>query len=95
VITAIKSNEYLRPSKVLGGDGIDRYDLSGCEFLLPLGLIQVSATKNVVDLFMSLREAALGILGLLLLIGRLGRLENLIYKTLESIVISGLVLSLG
>jgi hypothetical protein len=67
----------------------------GCEFLLPLGLIQVGATKNVVDLFMSLGEVALGILELLLLIGRLGHLENLIYKTLESVAISGLGLSLG
>jgi hypothetical protein len=44
---------------------------------------------------MSLREVALGILGLLLLIGRLGHLENLICKTLKSVVVSGLVLSLG
>jgi hypothetical protein len=29
------------------------------------------------------------------LIGRLGHLENLIYKTLESVTVSGLVLSLG
>jgi hypothetical protein len=38
---------------------------------------------------------ALGILGLLLLIGHLGHLENLIYETLESVIVSGLVLSLG
>jgi hypothetical protein len=44
---------------------------------------------------MSLGEVALGILRLLLLIGRLGRLENLICKTLESVTVSGLVLSLG
>jgi hypothetical protein len=42
-----------------------------------------------------LREVTLGIFGLLLLIGRLGHLENLIHKTLESIAVSGLVLSLG
>jgi hypothetical protein len=41
------------------------------------------------------REVTLGILGLLLLIGQLGLLENLIYITLESIAVSGLVLSLG
>jgi hypothetical protein len=62
--------------------------------LLPLGLIRIRATKNVVDLLMSLREVALGILRLLLFISRLGRLENLICKTLESVTVSGLVLSL-
>jgi hypothetical protein len=44
---------------------------------------------------MSLREVALGILGLLLLIDCLSCLENLIYKTLESVIVSSLVLSLG
>jgi hypothetical protein len=63
--------------------------------LVPLGLIRIRATKDVVDLFVSFREVALGILGLLLLIDRLGRLENLIYKTLESVAVSDLVLSLG
>jgi hypothetical protein len=57
-------------------------------------LIRVGATKNVVDLFMSLGEVTNGILGLLLLIGHLGRLENLICKTLESVVVSGPVLPL-
>jgi hypothetical protein len=44
---------------------------------------------------MSSREVALGILRLLLLINCLGRLENLFYKTLEWVAVSGLVLSLG
>jgi hypothetical protein len=44
---------------------------------------------------MSFGEVALGIIRLLLLISRLGHLENLICKTLESIAVSGLVLSLG
>jgi hypothetical protein len=57
-------------------------------------LIRVGATKNVVDLFMSLGEVTNGILRLLLLIGHLGRLENLICKTLESVVVSGPVLPL-
>jgi uncharacterized integral membrane protein len=52
------------------------------------------ATKNVVDLFMSFEEETLVILGLLLLIGHLSRLENLLYKSLESIAVLGLVLSL-
>jgi hypothetical protein len=43
----------------------------------------------------SFEEVSLGILRLLLLIGRLGRPENLICKTLESVAVSGLVLSLG
>jgi hypothetical protein len=63
--------------------------------LLPLGLIRVRATKNIVDPLVSLGEVSLGILGLLLLIGRLGHLENLICKTLGSVIVSGLVLSLG
>jgi hypothetical protein len=42
----------------------------------------------------SLGEVTLGIVGLLFLISRLGCLENLIYKTLDSVAISGLVLSL-
>jgi predicted benzoate:H+ symporter BenE len=63
--------------------------------LLPLGLIRVGATKNIVDLLVGIGEVIIGILGVLLMIGRFGRLENLIYKTLESIVVSGLVLSLG
>jgi hypothetical protein len=95
VVTAVEGNGDLRPSKVLRGGGFNCPDLLGYEFLLPLGLIRVKATKNVVDLFMSLREVALGILGLLLLIGQLGHLENLICKTLESTTVSGLVLSQG
>jgi hypothetical protein len=43
---------------------------------------------------MSLGEVTNGILRLLLLIGHLGRLENLICKTLESVVVSGPVLPL-
>jgi hypothetical protein len=42
-----------------------------------------------------LGEVTLAILGLLLLIGCLGRPEKLICKTLESIAASGLVISLG
>jgi hypothetical protein len=44
---------------------------------------------------MSPREVALGILRLFLLVGRLHHLENLICKTLESVAVSSLVLSLG
>jgi hypothetical protein len=63
--------------------------------LLPLGLIHVGATKDIIDLLVCFGEVTLGILGLLLMIGRFGHLENLIYKTLESVAVSGLVLSLG
>jgi hypothetical protein len=83
VVTEVEGNGDLGPSKVLGGGGSNRHDLPGYEFLLPLGLIRVGATKNIVDLLVSLGEVTLGILGLLLLISRLGRLENLICKTLE------------
>jgi hypothetical protein len=95
VVTVVEGDEDLRPSKVLRGGGSDHQDLPGCEFLLPFGLIRVGATKNIVDLLMHLTEVTLGILGLLLMIGRFGHLENLIYKTLESVTVSGLVLSLG
>jgi hypothetical protein len=95
VVRIVKGNGDVRQSKVLEGGRIDRQDLLGYEFLLPLGLIRVGATKNIVCLPVHLGEVALGILGLLLMIGQLSRLENLICKTLESIAVSGLVLSLG
>jgi hypothetical protein len=44
---------------------------------------------------MSLGKVTLGVLGLLLLMDRVGCLENLICKTLESVIVSGLMLSLG
>jgi hypothetical protein len=44
---------------------------------------------------MSFGEVTLGFFRLFLLIAPLGRLENLIYKTLESVAVPGLVLSLG
>jgi hypothetical protein len=95
VVSAVDDNGDHGPSEVLRGGRFDNHDLSGCEFLLPLGLLRVTATKNVVDLFMSLGEVTLGNLVLLLLIGHLGHLENLICKTMESVIVLGLVLSLG
>jgi hypothetical protein len=53
------------------------------------------ATIDVVDLLMSFGEVTLGLFGLFLLIGPFGRLEHLMCETLESVVASGLVLSLG
>jgi hypothetical protein len=44
---------------------------------------------------MSLGDVSLGILRLLLLIRQLGCFENLIWKTLDSVVVSGLVISMG
>jgi hypothetical protein len=44
---------------------------------------------------MGLGEVILGILGIFLLIGPYGHLENLIHETLESGPVPGLVLSLG
>jgi hypothetical protein len=44
---------------------------------------------------MSLKEVSLRILRLFLLIGPFGRLEKLICETLDSVVVLGLVLSLG
>jgi hypothetical protein len=43
----------------------------------------------------SFGEVALGIFGLFLLIDRIDRLEYLIFKTLESVAVLGVVLSLG
>jgi hypothetical protein len=43
----------------------------------------------------SFREVTLGFFRLFLLIVPFGRLEHLIYETLESVVVPGLVLSLG
>jgi hypothetical protein len=95
VVTTVEGEGDLRPSKVLGDGGSDRQDLPSYEFLVPLGLIWAGATKNIVDLLLRLGEVALGIHGLLLMIGRIGHLENLICKTLESIAVSSLVPSLG
>jgi hypothetical protein len=68
VVTSVEGDGDLRPSKVLGGGGSDCQDLLGCEFLLPLGLIRVGATKNIVDLGVCLWDVTLGILGLLCMI---------------------------
>jgi hypothetical protein len=87
--------EDLWPFKVLGGGGWDCHNLPGCEFLLPPWHTWLEATINIVDLFLSLGEVALGILGLFLLISPFGHLENLIYKALESVAVPSLVLSLG
>jgi hypothetical protein len=78
VVAVVEGNGDLRPSKVLRGGGTDHQDLPGCEVLFPPGLIRDGATKNIVDLLVCLGEVTLVILGLLLLIGQLGRLENLI-----------------
>jgi hypothetical protein len=43
----------------------------------------------------SFGEDALGFFGIFLLVNPFGRLEHLIYETLESVVVSGLVLFLG
>jgi hypothetical protein len=55
------SNHY----RYSGGHRADRHDLLGCKFLLPLGLIGVETSKDVVDLLVSLREVALWVLCLL------------------------------
>jgi hypothetical protein len=95
VLTVVEGNGFLWAFKVLMGGGWDRHDLPGCEFLLPPWLIWLGATIDVVDLFMSFREVAHGILGLFLLIGTFVLLENVIYEILESVTVSGLVLSPG
>jgi hypothetical protein len=50
---------------------------------------------DVVDLLMSFGEVTPGLLGLFLLKGPFGRLELLICESLESVIVPGLVLSLG
>jgi hypothetical protein len=95
VIVVVEGDGDLGPLKVHGGGGWDHHDLLGCEFLLPHWFIWVGATIDVLDLLTRFREVALGFFRHFLLIGRFGRLEHLIYETLESIVIPGFVLSLG
>jgi hypothetical protein len=53
------------------------------------------ATIDAVDLLMTFGEVTIWFFGLFLLIGPFGHLEHLICETLESIVVLGLVLSLG
>jgi hypothetical protein len=85
------TSDHLRYSRVAGLTAMTSRAVSFC-FLV--GSYE-SGPRNVVDLFMSLGEDTPGILGLLLLISWLGRLQNLICNTLVSVVVSGLVLSLG
>jgi hypothetical protein len=95
VVTTIEGDGDLVPLKVFRGGGRDCHDLLGYEFLLPLRLIGVGSTVDVVDLLMSFGEIALWFFGLLLLIDLLDHLECHICKTLESIIILSLVLPLG
>jgi hypothetical protein len=78
VVAVVEGDGDLEPLEVLGGGGRDRHDPSGCEFLLPLGLIGVGSTIDIVDLLMSFEEVAIWIFRLLLLIILLGHLEHLI-----------------
>jgi hypothetical protein len=77
------------------GGGWDRQDLPSYEFLLPPWLIRIGATIDVVDLLLSFREVTLRFFMLFLMIGLFGRLEYFICKTLELVIVLGLVLSLG
>jgi hypothetical protein len=95
VVAVVKSNGDLRPSKVLQSGRFGRHNLLGSEFFLPPGLIRVRDTEDVIYLLVSFGEVTLGILGLFLLMGPLGRLENVIWETLGLVAVSGLVLSLG
>jgi hypothetical protein len=78
VVTTIEGDGDLVPLKVFRGGGRDCHDLLGYEFLLPLRLIGVGSTIDVVDLLMSFREITLSFFGLLPLIDLLGLLERLI-----------------
>jgi hypothetical protein len=95
VVTVVKGDGDLRPLKVLKSDRWDCHDLSGCEFLLLPWLIRIRATIDVVDLLVSLWVVALGFFKLFQLISPFGHLEYFICETLESVTVSGLVLSLG
>jgi hypothetical protein len=59
VITLVEGDGYLGPLQVLGGSGANHHDLQDGELLLPLGLIGVGTTEDVVDLLASLRKVAL------------------------------------
>jgi hypothetical protein len=64
-------------------------------FLLLPRLIRIRATIDVVDILLSFREVSLRFFRLFLLIGAFGCHEYLICETLESVRVSGLVLSFG
>jgi hypothetical protein len=63
--------------------------------LLPFCLIGVGSTADVVDHLVSFGEVAFWVFWLLLMINLFGHLEDLICKTLRSVVVPGLVLPLG
>jgi hypothetical protein len=95
VVVAVEGDGDLTPLKVLRDGGWDRHDLLGCEFVLSPWLIRIRATIDVVDLLVSFREVTLRFFDLFLLIDPFGHLEYFIGETLESVVVLGLVLSLG
>jgi hypothetical protein len=94
VIALVEGDGYLGSLQVLEGSGADRHDLSGCELLLPLGLIGVRPTKDVVDLLESLREITLWVFCLLLLLDLFGQFEDFIREALQPVTVPCLVLSL-
>jgi hypothetical protein len=55
----------------------------------------VGATIDVVDFLMSFGEVTLWFFGIFFLIGLFGRLDHLIYETVELVAVPGFVLSLG
>jgi hypothetical protein len=95
VVTVVKGDGDLRPLKVLNGGGWDCHILMGCEFLLPPWLIRIRATIDVVVLLVSFEDVTLGFFRPFLLIVLFDRLEYFICKTLESVTVLSLVLSLG
>jgi hypothetical protein len=54
-----------------------------------------TSTIDVVDLLVSFVEVAFWVFRLLFVFSHFGRLEDLIYKTLQSVAVPGLVLPLG
>jgi hypothetical protein len=77
-----------------GGGWRDRHDLPGGELLLHFWIIGIGSTIDVVVLLVSFCEISFWVFQLLLLIDLFGRLEDLICKALQSVVVPSLVLSL-
>jgi hypothetical protein len=94
VIVSVEGNRYLGPLQVLRGGKSDWHDLLGRNLLLPLGLIGVRSTEDVVDLLTSFREATFWVFCLLLLLDLFGWLENFICEVLQPVAVLSLVLFL-
>jgi hypothetical protein len=94
VINSVKCNGDLIPLRVVRVGKPHCHDLLGCKLLLPFLFVGVRPTEDVINLLMSFGEVALRVFGLLVLLDLFGGLENLVYKTFQSIPVPSLVFPL-